>query len=49
MKTNRKSVLVAIRLTPKEMQMLLAKAIKYTQGNVSMWLREAAFTYKRGK
>jgi hypothetical protein len=47
MKKEKRKVLITFKLTSKEMQMLIARSVKYTGGNASAWIREAIFTYKR--
>jgi hypothetical protein len=39
--------LVAVKFKASELQMLLAKSIKYTDGNVSKLIRDAVAAYKK--
>ena len=44
--TSVRQILIAVRVNAKEMHQLLALANVYTKGNVSQWVRKAAFNYK---
>lgn len=43
-----KRQIVALKIGASDLQKIFAKAIKYTDGNISAYLREAALNYKRG-
>lgn len=48
--TKRKNIrLITLKLTPKEKRELLAKAKKYADGNLSLWLRYAGSRHKPTK
>lgn len=40
--------LIAFKLSKEELSTVIDKAMRYTQGNISAYLREAALAYARG-
>lgn len=42
-----RKILVASKVNPDEMRVIVSKAHGNTKGNLSEWIREAALNYKR--